>query len=119
MGNLLRTGSAWLEQMRVAHCSSQVTYRRGTTDVTVNATYGATRYEQTDASGVVLESRVWDFLIAASELTATGEPRSGDQIIADGQKYELLHVGDDGVWRFSDPFRQVYRIHTRQIGVVT
>jgi len=116
MGNVLRDGSAWLEQMRVAHCSSQVIYRRGAVDTTVNATYGSTRYEEVDAGGVAIESRVWDFLIAADEI---GEPRVGDQIIADGQKYELLSVGSDGVWRWSDPFRQTYRIHTRQIGAVT
>ena len=116
MGNLLDVGSAWLEQMRVAHCSSQVVYRRGATDTTVNATYGATKYEEVDAGGVSVESRVWDFLIAADEIN---EPRAGDQIIADGQKYELLPVGSDGVWRWSDPFRRTYRIHTRQIGVVT
>jgi len=117
MGNLLRAGSAWLEQMRVAHCSSQVVYRRGDTDTAVNATYGETRYEQLDVQGFPIESRAWDFLVAASELGF--EPQAGDQIIADGQVYELLPVGGDGVWRWSDPFRQTYRIHTRQIGVVT
>lgn len=116
MANLLKDGSQWLEQMRVAHCSSQVVYRRGASDTTVNASYGATKYEQVDAGGVAIESRVWDFLIAADEIS---EPQAGDRIIADGQIYELLPLGGDGVWRWSDPFRQVYRIHTRQIGLAT
>ena len=83
MGDLLRQGSQWLEQMRTTHCSSPVTYRRGETEAVVNATYGRTEYEVEDADGMV---------------------------------FEVMSLGGQGHWRWSDPHRQTLRIHTKETG---
>jgi len=121
MPDLLRQSAAWLEQMRTAHCSSQVEYRPAPTDgsplpgVTVNATFGKTDYQIADESGLTIGSHVWDFLILASELAR--EPQPGDVIVADGRKFEVLPLGTDfRGWRWSDPFRGTYRIHTKDSG---
>jgi hypothetical protein len=115
--DLLRQGSQWLEQMRTAHCSSPVEYRREPDAVTVNATYGRTEAEVADESGLTVRSHVWDFLILADELGM--EPEPGDVIAADGRRYEVMNLGGEGCWRWSDPYRQTYRIHTKDIGPST
>jgi len=112
--DLLRQGSQWLEQMRTAHCSSPVEYRREPDAVTVSATYGRTEAEVADESGLTVTSHVWDFLILADELAL--EPEPGDVIATDGRRYEVMNLGGEGCWRWSDPYRQTYRIHTREIG---
>jgi len=117
VGDLLRQGRQWLEQRRIAHCSSPVTYRRGETELPVNATLGRTEYEVEDESGLRIGAEVKDFLISDDELTSTfGEPEAGDQIIADGIVYEVMSLAGQGHWRWSGPHRITMRIHTKDIG---
>ena len=117
MTDLLKQGSEWLEQMRTSHCSSPVTYRRGQTEVTLNATSGKTDFEVDDESGLTVGSHVWDFLILAVDLGFDPEP--GDVVAANGRKYEVMSLAGDGCWRWSDPYRQTYRIHTKDTGTDT
>ena len=115
MPDMLRRGSEWLEQMRTKHASSPVEYRRaGQPAVPVGATFGKTDYEVADEAGLTVGSHVWDFLVLADDLGF--EPQAGDLIAAVGRKYEVMNLGSEGCWRFSDSFRQTYRIHTRDIG---
>ena len=117
MGDLLRQGSQWLEQQRTAHCSSQVTYRRDAAEYPVNATYGKTDVEVADESGLTITAGVWDFLILADGFLPEGlEPEPGDVIAADGRRYEVMNLAGQDCWRWSDPYRQTYRIHTKDTG---
>jgi len=117
MADLLRQGSQWLTAMRTAHCSSPVQYRRPPEAYTVNATYGRTGFEVADESGLSINAHVWDFLILADALGFDPEP--GDVIVANGRRYEVMNLGGEGCWRWSDPYRQTYRIHTKDIGANT
>src|SRR5690606_38795034 len=115
VGDLLRDGSAWLQQMRHKHCTSEVEYRRPPDTFTINATFGRTNFEVADESGLTIGSHVWDFLILADDLPGF-EPESGDVIAANGRRYEVMALGGDSGgkgWRWSDPYRTTYRIHTR------
>jgi len=112
--DVLRRGAEWLGQMRTSHCSSPVEYRRPPDAYSVNATYGRTDLEVADESGLTITAHVWDFLILADELGL--EPEAGDVIASDGRRYEVMNLGGDGCWRWSDPYRQTYRIHTKDIG---
>ena len=117
MGDLLRKGSQWLEQMRTSHCSSPVEYRRPPDAYSVNATYGKTDFAVADESGLTITAHVWDFLILAEDFSQEGfEPEAADVIAADGRRYEIMNLAGDGCWRWSDPYRQTYRIHTKDIG---
>ena len=89
MADLLRQGSEWLEQMRTAHAASPVEYRRGVQVIPVQATFGKTRFEVEDSSGATVGSHVWDFLILDAGLGL--EPEPGDEIVADGQMYEVMN----------------------------
>lgn len=113
MADLLRQGLQWLEQMRTAHGSSPVEYHRPPDAYPVNATYGRTGFEVADESGLTINAHVWDFLILADALGLDPEP--GDVIVANGRRYEVMNLGGEGCWRWSDPYRQTYRIHTKDV----
>ena len=115
MSDLLRQGAEWLEQMRATHCSSPVTYKRDALELEVDATFGRTDYEVTTEGGLNVGAHAWDFLMLADELGL--EPEPGDIIEADGRRYEVMSLGDDTKgWRWSDPYRTTFRIHTKEIG---
>lgn len=117
MADLLQTGSAWLESQRTSHCAGLVEYRRSETTTEVHATYGMTKFEVADESGLTVNSHVWDFLILAEELGF--EPVAGDVVAANGRQYEVMPLAGDGCWRWSDPYRVTFRIHTKDLGADT
>jgi len=96
-----------------------ITYHAG--DVVVEialATRGQTTYESESESGVVITTRGVDFLVAVADLVddqdAPIEPAAGHWLEAAGTVYEVLPVSDHKCYRFSDPGRTQYRIHTKQ-----
>ena len=122
MADLLNQGSAWLEDQRKKHATREVTYRRGANAVVVKATIGRTVFEQDDGAGVIIRTQVRDYLILAADLVLAGQktlPEKGDQIEETdaGQKfvYEVLPLGGEQHWRYSDPYRRTLRIHTKLI----
>ena len=122
MSDLLDQGSAWLEGQRKKHATREVTYRRGVDAVVVKATIGRTLFEQDDGAGVTVCMQVRDYLIDTADLVLASEPTlpaKGDRIeeIDAGQKhtYEVLPLGGEQHWRYSDPYRRTLRIHTKLI----
>ena len=122
MGDLLDKGSAWLEGQRKKHATREVTYLRGAESVVVKATLGRTLFEQDDGAGVIVRMQVRDYLIDTADLVLAGEqtlPAKGDRIeeIDAGLKhtYEVLPLGGEQHWRYSDPYRRTLRIHTKLI----
>lgn len=122
MADLLATSSAWLEDQRTRHLSRLVTYRRGTLAAEVVATIGKTVFRVDDQYGGQIRSESRDYLVLAADLVLGGNamlPQRGDQIretVGDTVfVYEVLAPGDEPCFRFSDPYRQTLRIHTKQI----
>jgi hypothetical protein len=124
MPDLLQTGSDWLADQLKAHASRPVVYHRGTQQVTVQATVGRTLLKLDDGyGGVRMEWTDRDFLIHAADLVLGGSPtlpERGDLIReTQGAKtfiYEVMAPGKEPPWRWSDVFRKVLRIHTKQVG---
>jgi hypothetical protein len=124
MSDILRTGSDWLADQLKAHVSRTVVYRRGTAEVAVQATVGRTLLKLDDGyGGVRVEWTDRDFLIHAADLVlgaAVVLPERGDTVReAVGTKtfvYEVMAPGKEPPWRWSDVYRKVLRIHTKQIG---
>jgi hypothetical protein len=123
VSDLLDKGSAWLEGQRKKHATREVTYRRGMDAVVVKATIGRTLFEQDDGAGVTVRVQVRDYLIDTADLVLAEQatlPAKGDRIeeIDAGQKhtYEVLPLGGEQHWRYSDPYRRTLRIHTKLIG---
>jgi hypothetical protein len=119
MPDLLGVGAAWLEAQRRQHLTRPVLYRRGAAEVTVPATVGRTIFALAGAGGVLERVESRDYLIAASDLGTLGPPQRGDRISEerDGQRHtaEVLAPGREPPWRWSDPNRTCYRIHTKHL----
>lgn len=120
MADLLEQGSRWLEVQRTKHCTRDVTYVRGVDSVVVKATIGRTQYETDDGHAVRVDFTERDFLILAAELVLAGVPTTpepGDRIreSRDGQTlvFEVIN------WRYSDLYRQTFRIETKHVGTDT
>ena len=116
MSDLLRQGNDWLEAQRTAHAASPATYRRGETELAVNATFGKTDYEVEDEYGLRIGAEARNFLMLAADLVATFvQPEPGDQIEVGSMVYEVMSLAGQGCWRWSDPYHTTLRIHTRQV----
>ena len=112
--NMLANASSWLAGKLKAHASSEVEYRRDAETLAVQAVFGKTDYEVQDESGLRIGGFVCDFLIAAADLP--WNPEVGDVIAANARKYEVLDLGADGCWRWTDGHQTMRRIHTKDIG---
>src|SRR5690606_24277688 len=111
-----------LEGQRKKHVTREVTYRRGANAVVVQATIGRTVFEQDDGAGVIVRTQVRDYLIDTADLVLAGQqtlPEKGDRIEEPdaGQKFvhEVLPLGSEQHWRYSDPYRRTLRIHTKLV----
>jgi hypothetical protein len=126
MPDLLQTGSDWLADQLKTHAARQVVYRRGLQQIVVQATVGRTLLKLDDGyGGVRMEWTDRDFLIHAADLVLGGSPtlpERGDVIReTQGAKtfiYEVMAPGKEPAWRWSDVFRKVLRIHTKQVEVI-
>lgn len=125
MADMLRAGQEWLANQLKAHASSTVVYVRGANQASVSATIGRTLLKLEDGyGGVHMQWTDRDFLIAPTELILAGLPilpERGD-IIRETKNgttylYEVMAPGSEPPWRWSDPHRQLLRIHTKQIGI--
>lgn len=117
MANLLKRGIEFLADKLKAHASEEVVYKRGLDTVNIQATFGKTDYQIEDDSGFKIGGEITDFLFAASDLIIDGTltvPKAGDQIQTDSALYETQFIGD-GCWRYSDPYRKMIRLHTKEV----
>ena len=122
MNDLLAQGSAWLETQRTRFATRQATYQRGAASVELPATIGRTVFQTVNDHSVIERTETRDYLILASHLVlneTASLPQRGDRIVeADGGQtfiYEVLAPGKEPVWRYSDPYRQTLRVHTRHV----
>ena len=104
------------------HVSREVIYRRGDVETTVTATIEKIMADQDTGDGLVLRMEIRDYLIDSGDLKLNGQltlPERGDLIIEndDGTDftYEVLPIGNQRAWRYSDTFRLKLRIHTKLI----
>ncbi|MGE3803914.1 MAG: hypothetical protein AB7K24_04475 [Gemmataceae bacterium] len=127
MPDLLQSGSDWLVAQLQTHASREVVYQRGADQVTVQATIGRTLLKLDDGyGGVRMEWTDRDFLIPAASLVLASVsvlPERGDLILetqgSQVYRYEVMAPGKEPAWRWSDVYRKLLRIHTKQVGVET
>lgn len=121
--DVLEDGARWLEDQRLKFMSRRIVYQRVTASVEVNASVGKTVFEVDNGFGILERIEARDYLIAANELILNGNaalPKRGDHIRETQEAtifvYEVLAPGKEPEWRYSDPYRQTLRIHTKFIG---
>lgn len=111
--NMLRRGLAWLADRQMKFSSEPVTYITGSgREFTISAVFGRSDSRKDEYAPFSFDSKMCDFLIRVSDLPDT--PQVGDRIRTRGGLFEVLDDGD-GCWRWSDPFRTLWRVHTRKI----
>ncbi len=122
---MLHRGQAWLAGKLTKHASRRVVYRRDELGVELSATIAKSEYEQDDGEGVITRAQVRDYLIDTNALLLSiigSLPRRGDRIVeVDGETtfiFELMSIGNDPPWRYSDPFRVKLRIHTKLVETI-
>jgi hypothetical protein len=123
--NLLEWGQSWLNNQLQQFASREVVYQREASTLAVQATVGRTLLKLDDGyGGVLLQWTDRDFLIRAEDLVIAGEtilPQRGDRVheVQSGvtYTYEVLAPGKEPVWKWSDLYRSLLRIHTKQIQV--
>lgn len=117
--DLLGDGLAWLERQRRQFLTRPVRYRRGVQEIPLSATVGKTIFRLEMGTGAVERIEARDYLITAADLVAFGIPQRGDRVSEDtgGARHtaEVLAPGREPHWRWSDPNRTVYRIHTKHL----
>jgi len=119
MADIIKNAMAWLEAQRREHLTIPIIYRRGENAVELPATVGKTVFKVSDDYGrfQYIESR--DYLIHAANLVLDGQtvlPEAGDEIEENGFVYEVMAPNGEPEWRYSDSYRQCYRIHTKLTG---
>jgi hypothetical protein len=125
VADLLQHGSDWLADKLKEHASRTVVYQRGSDEVELQATIGRTLLKLDDGyGGVRMEWTDRDFLIQAADLVLAGNatlPERGDRIReTQGTTvfvFEVMAPGGEPPWRWSDVFRKLLRIHSKQVEV--
>ncbi|MBN9521084.1 hypothetical protein J0H58_21625 [bacterium] len=99
-----------------------VTYTRGAQQIPVaDAVVGRTVFSSNQQGAARVEFGDRDYLIPVASLTALGEPTAGDRItdVVNGVEltFQVQKPGTgEPAWRYSDPGRTTYRIHTKRVG---
>lgn len=70
--------------------------------------------QSTDHPGLQATSQTVDFLVLSADVPDDYAPAVGDVIKdANGDRYILTAQGDNRVWRWSDSYKKIMRIHTK------
>ncbi|WP_437230408.1 hypothetical protein SH661x_001952 [Planctomicrobium sp. SH661] len=104
-----------------AECGRTVRIQRDAITQEITAVPAATRALTAISESARILVRERDYIIAADLYRFPGDecrlPTCGDLIIDQGQRYEVVQLGDAvDCWEWSDRGETHYRIHTRQIG---
>lgn len=94
--------------------STDIQYIHMGEEKTIPVIFGQTKYERSDDYGIKTGAFLNDFLIRFRDLEFY--PVQGDRIIADSREFEVLELGLEGCWRWSDPYGIRIRVHTKLIG---
>ena len=111
---MIRTGIDALRASQLAVLAVDATYRRGAEERRVKAVVGRTVFRTVNEYGAWVRTEARDFIIPSDQLDL--EPQTGDEVVFDGGVYEVLAPNGEPAWRWSDPYRTAYRIHTKHTG---
>lgn len=96
-----------------------ITYHAGSATIPIAlAVEGSTAYDSEDSEGVKVTARSVDFLLPVADLVVGDqavEPTAGHWIEKGAKKFEVLPLGQEPCYRYSDPNRSEYRVHTKEI----
>jgi hypothetical protein len=117
MSDLMADAATFLADQMAGYLSQTVTYRRGGLYVSLAATKCPIRPESDGLTDEEFEPCDW--IIRASLIVLGGEvvePNATTDVIeeADGQQWQVLTQPNEKAYRPVDPFRTMFRIHTKR-----
>lgn len=119
MTSALRQLLTAASDLRELFLGESVTYARGASTVSINATPGETRLEYLDPSGVTVAVTLRDWIVTAADLvlsSATTKPQRGDRITVSVSEVYEVHSPAPGMQCYTeDPTGTQLRIHTKRI----
>jgi hypothetical protein len=128
MANVLADGLSWLAGQMKASASTTITYKRGASSVSIDATFGSQVLRVSDRDGnSKVERPDADFIFTAADLnfgSGEVEPDAGDYIEATfgstTKRFQLMPMnnGAEPAWRYCDPHQLMVRCHTKYVGDV-
>ena len=109
---MLEDAASWLAAQCNESLAVPVSWRpRGGTPRTIPAVVGRTVFRSNDGYGMTTRTESRDFIVRTGDMPE--EPGMGDRFVWKDTVYEVLAPAGEPVWRWSDPYHQVYRIHTK------
>ena len=120
MPDLLEQSQEWLTSMNRIYRSRQVIYARGALEKEIPALVGKTVFRVDNGYGLFERVEARDYLIEVADLAQFGEPARGDRVkeTLNGkvELFEVMAPNGEDVFRYSDSYRKVFRIHTKHVG---
>jgi len=120
MSDRLESGLAWLATQIIGHRARTVTYVRAGASAQVPAATGKTVFRLDTGYGLFEHVETHDYLIAVADLVDFGEPQAGDRIkdVLNGQVevFEVMAPSGEPHFKYCDPYRRMFRIHTKYVG---
>jgi len=120
LSDLLEQSQAWLQAMNRKFRGKAVIYLRGATQKEITATVGRTVFTVDNGYGLFERVESRDYLVGVEELAGFGIPLRGDRVreaLGDSiHVFEVLAPGNEPCFRYSDPGKTAYRIHTKHVG---
>jgi len=120
MPDLLEQSQEWLTSMNRIYRSRQVIYARGAQEKEVPALVGKTVFKVDKGYGLFERVEARDYLVEVVDLAEFGEPERGDGVkdTLNGKVeiFEVMAPGGEPHFRYSDPYRKVFRVHTKHVG---
>jgi hypothetical protein len=122
VADFLQMCSGWLDGLCGSQLAQTVDIRSGAAEqIGVTATIGLYEVVEDNGDGIVTIAKLRDYFIAVADYQLDGviiEPETGHHIVeTDGRIYEVVPAGGEPCARFSDVYKQMWRIHTKLIGV--
>jgi len=121
MANVMSGGAAWLRDQLQDNVSELITYDRGGDTVDILATIGETVFITVNELNFQVELRVRDFIIDPADLILSAlrvDPAEGDRIFLPEKsiviEYEVLRLAGEPVFRSSDRFGNLIRVHAKE-----
>ena len=111
---MIKTGMDALRAAQIDALATDAVYRRGADERSVKAVLGRTVFRSQNDYGAWVRTESRDFIVTAEQLDI--EPQAGDEIVYQGDVYEVLAPNGEPVWRWSDPQQTALRIHTKNTG---
>lgn len=107
--------------MQKESASQLVQYQRGDSDLCIRATRGRSVFEVTDDQGFMTKIETQDYIVTASDFiidSLPSAPERGDRLTDGDIIFEVMPVGTEPCYRYTDEHRLQFRIHVKKVSEV-